>query len=151
MYKQVVKMNLFNRTVFGYCIGIQNLWRKETSTTDKNGTNNGQCSVKSFNKEIIRIISLFVIYDSIGSLTSQANEPNPHPEPTSYCSPVFELNLPLITLSKLYDQMDQKYGKYVYLTRTFWVYNLIFVRNHTNEQTFLSQSILYGNSCHIMY
>ena len=37
------------------------------------------------------------------------------------------------TLSKLYGQMDQKYGKNVYLTRIFWMYNLIFVRNHTMQ------------------
>ena len=49
------------------------------------------------------------------------------------------------TLPNQYDQMDQKYSKNVYLTRIFGVYNLIFVRNHTNKQTFLSQSILYGN------
>ena len=48
----------------------------------------------------------------------------------------------LITLP---NQYDQKYSKNVYLTRISVVYNLIFARNHTNKQTFLTQSILYGN------
>ena len=56
-----------------------------------------------------------------------------------------ELDFTKTTLPNQYDQMDQKYGKNVYLTRIFGVYNLIIVRNHTNKQTFLSLSILYGN------
>ena len=51
----------------------------------------------------------------------------------------------IITLPNQYNQMDQKYGKNVYLTGIFGVYNLIFVRNYINKQTFLSQSSLYSN------
>ena len=40
----------------------------------------------------------------------------------------------------------KKYGKNVYLTGFFGVYNLIFVRNHTNKQTFLSQSFFIAVS-----
>ena len=42
-------------------------------------------------------------------------------------------------------QMEQKYRVNVHLRRNIWVYNRIFVRNHTYKQTFLTQSILYGN------
>ena len=49
----------------------------------------------------------------------------------------------MLTLQKLYAQMDQKYGKNVYLRKTYLRDNRFFFRNKKNKQTFLTQYFIW--------
>ena len=49
----------------------------------------------------------------------------------------------IYTLLELYGQMDKKYGKNVYLTRNFWVCNLICQKSHKYAKFSIAKYLIW--------